>query len=70
MEEEKIEYLIFCVEILKEALNMSGAEVYRLLEDFMVKQDIYDGYEEFHSFGKEYMTNFLIDSLKARGAKI
>lgn len=69
MNEQTLEFIIFCVESLAEKLEMSPKEIYKLLK---VDTDIIDSYiipcyEPLHSQSKHYIVEDLIEVLNERG---
>ena len=48
---EKVKYLIFCIETYKEQRNMTGAQVYDLFKKYKFDEYIIDLYELLHIQG-------------------
>ena len=69
MQEYQLDFVTYCVGNLADRLNMSASKVYKMLRS----TDILNGYmipcyDVLHTFGKEYIMDDLINSLKKRGA--
>ena len=69
MQEYQLDFVTYCVGNLADRLNMSASKVYKMLRS----TDILNGYiipcyDVFHTFGKEYIMDDLINLLKKRGA--
>ncbi|MDD2973090.1 MAG: DUF3791 domain-containing protein [Lachnospiraceae bacterium] len=66
MNENELEFSVFCVENVAEKLDISGEEVYRLftqktnlLDDYIIPN-----YEILHTQSKEYIVNDIIECLE------
>lgn len=69
MNNDEVEFSIFCVENVAAKLGMSGDKVYQLLtegEDIL-DEYIIPNYEILHTQGKEYIVNDIIDYMKECG---
>ncbi|MGL5381047.1 DUF3791 domain-containing protein [Clostridium sp.] len=69
MNEEVLEFTIFCIDILAEYLNKDTKKVYKLIKE---DSDVLDGYiipcyEPLHSQSKKYIVEELVSVLKERG---
>ena len=69
MQEYQLDFITYCVGNLADRLNMSASKVYKMLRS----TDILNGYmipcyDVLHTFGKEYIMDYLINLLKKRGA--
>lgn len=71
MDENNLEFTIFCIESLAESLGVSSKEVYKLIKDTNVLDSyIIPCYEPLHSQSKKYIVQDLIEVLKERGVSI
>ena len=57
--DERVKYLIFCIETYKEKRNLTGAQVYQLFKKYHFNEYIIDLYELLHIQG----TNRLLEEL-------
>ncbi|MDD3140410.1 MAG: DUF3791 domain-containing protein [Lachnospiraceae bacterium] len=66
MNENELEFSVFCVENVAEKLDISGEEVYRLLtqKTNLLDDYIIPNYEILHTQSKEYIVNDIIECLK------
>ena len=69
MDNEKMEFVIFCIENVAAYLHVDAAVVYDALAR---ESDILDGYiipcyDVLHTQGKDYIVNDLIDMMKEKG---
>ncbi|MCT4563328.1 MAG: DUF3791 domain-containing protein [Maledivibacter sp.] len=69
MDENVLEFAIFCIESLAEELEMSAKDVYKLIsiDTNILKSYIIPCYEPLHSQSKHYIVKDLIEVLKERG---
>ena len=68
MQKYQLDFITYCVGNLAERLQMSAGKVYRLLRS----SNILDGYivpcyDVFHTFGKDYIMDDLVELMKKRG---
>ncbi len=69
MKEYQLDFITYCVGNLSDALNKNASQVYESLRSSGVLSDyIIPCYDVLHTFGKEYLTNELIEVLKERNA--
>jgi len=69
MTREELDFAIFCVESISEALKLNGAETYVLLNE---KSDLLDEYiikhyDVLHTQSKGYIVEELLDIMKKEG---
>lgn len=69
MDENILEFTIFCIDSLAEHLGKDTKDVYKLLKyDSNILDDyIIPCYEALHTQSKKYIVNELVDVLKERG---
>ena len=69
LDNNQIEFSIFCVENIAVKLGMSGDEVYQLLTEDkdILDEYIIPNYEMLHTQDKEYIVNDIIDYMKECG---
>jgi hypothetical protein len=69
MNENTLEFAIFCVESLAERLNIDAEKIYKLLRvDSNILYDyIVPCYEALHSQSKTYIVDDLIEVMKVKG---
>ncbi len=72
MDNEKMEFAIFCIENVAARFHVDAAVVY---DAFTRESDILDGYilpcyNVLHTQGKDYIVNDLIDMMKEKGVLI
>lgn len=70
--ENVLEFTIFCVESLAERLNMNAKKAYKLLkfDTDVLEHYIIPCYEALHSQSKHYIVEELIEVLKEKGVLI
>ena len=70
--DNKILFMIFCIESLAESLGVKGSYVYDLLNEKtnMMKDYIERNYEILHSQGRKYIVDDLEKQLKKEGISI
>lgn len=69
MNENNLEFAVFCVEMLAKELDITGDKVYDLLT---VKSDLLDSYilpcyETLHTQSREYIVNDLLEVMRQKG---
>lgn len=69
MDNEKMEFAVFCIENVAARLHVDAAVVY---DAFARESDILDGYiipcyDVLHTQGKDYIVDDLIDMMKEKG---
>lgn len=72
MNEDTLEFSIFCIESLAEKLNKSGKEVYKLLttNTNILYDYIVPCYNILHTQSKQYITEELVQLLSERGVLV
>ena len=70
MNEEILEFAIFCIDSLAEYLNKDTKEIYKLLkyDTDVIDNYIIPCYEPLHTQSKSYIVQELVDVLKEKGA--
>ena len=68
----QLEFAIFCVESVAEALGLTGDAVYQMMtEDTDVLDEyIIPYYDALHTQGREYIVRELLEVLRGRGVKV
>lgn len=66
-DENKIEFLVFCIELYKTTNSKSGTDVYDLMETSGLKQYILDFYSVLHTQGERQILEDMKTFLKVRG---
>ena len=69
-EDKAMNFVIYCIEILKDIFHTSGSDIYRVLRKHGLIELIYDNYEDLHSMGRIYLINYIVDILRNRGEQI
>lgn len=65
---EQLNFSIFCIGSVAEALDMSPQTVYHLLKQSGILDEyIIPEYDVLHTFGKKYLTNDIIEYMKEKG---
>lgn len=68
---EQLNFTIFCIGSVADALRMNARKVYHLLRDSGILRDyIIPGYEVLHTFGKEYLVEDIISYMREKGLAI
>ena len=64
-----LEFAVFCIENVADALGTSSGIVYRALsgDDGILSQYIVPSYDVLHTQGKEYIVNDILEVMKERG---
>jgi hypothetical protein len=64
-----LEFVVFCIENVAEALGKTSASVYRSLAgaNGILHQYIIPCYDVLHTQGKEYIVDDILDVMKERG---
>lgn len=69
MKIEQLDFVIYCVGCLSDALHKSAAQVYDLLRSTGVLNGyILPCYDVLHTFSKDYLVDELTEVLKEKGA--
>ncbi|MDR1204362.1 MAG: DUF3791 domain-containing protein [Peptococcaceae bacterium] len=66
MNNEQLDFAIFCIECVAEELELKGSEVYKLMVDDTDILDTYiiPYYDALHTQGREYIVRELIEVLR------
>lgn len=70
MEKKINDFMIFCIEIFKKEIKLTGKEVYELFEKYGVLNYLHNGYDMLHTQGDRWLMNDIKDFLKTRGYKV
>ena len=64
-----LEFVVFCIENVADALGTSSGTVYRALsgDDGILSQYIVPSYDVLHTQGKEYIVDDILEVMKERG---
>ena len=66
---EQLNFTIFCVGAISDALKMSAGKVYHLLrKSGILKEYIIPSYDVLHTFSKEYLVEDIVSYMKEKGA--
>lgn len=67
MSDKQIEYSVFCIENVAKELEISGAELFEILNSSgLLHSYIIPSYEALHTQSKQYIVNEIISVLKER----
>lgn len=65
---EQLNFTVFCVGGISEALKMSAGKVYHLLRDSgILREYIVPSYDVLHTFSKEYLVEDIVFYMKEKG---
>jgi hypothetical protein len=68
LNEDVLEFTVFCIENTAEALGIGGNEVYKLLSESRLLDDyLIPSYDVLHTQGKEYIVDDLIGLMREKG---
>lgn len=69
MNNDEMEFCIFCIESISEKLSISGTESYKRLSVYskLLDEYIVPNYEVLHTQGKEYIVNDILQCMKEKG---
>lgn len=69
MDENTLEFSIFCIENIADKLGVSGDKVYILITEKsnVLKDYIVPNYDALHTQDKEYIVNDIIEYMRERG---
>ncbi|MCL2298906.1 MAG: DUF3791 domain-containing protein [Firmicutes bacterium] len=69
---DELEFAVFCVESVAEALRTTGDRVYKMMADDTDVLDEYviPFYDALHTQGKEYIVRELLEVLRSKGANV
>ena len=66
MSDKQIEYSVFCIENVAKELEISGAELFKILNSSGLLHSYIIPYEALHTQSKQYIVNEIISVLKER----
>lgn len=65
---KQLDFSVFCIGSVAEALNMEPQRVYHLLKDSNILMGyIVASYDVLHTFSKDYLTTDIISYMKEKG---
>lgn len=65
---EQLNFTMFCVANVADALKMSAGKVYRLLRESGILMDyIVPSYDVLHTFGKDYLVEDIVSYMREKG---
>jgi len=69
---DELEFAVFCVESVAEALRTTGDRVYKMMADDtdVLDEYIIPFYDALHTQGKEYIVRELLEVLRSKGANV
>ena len=69
MNQNELEFSVFCIESIAERLNIDGKAVYNLLTSSskILDEYIIPSYEPLHTQGKEYIVNDIVEYMQKEG---
>lgn len=69
---EELEFAVFCIENIANALDRNAEEVYNALSvrSDILRDYIIPEYEVLHTQSKEYIVNDIIELMKERGVEV
>ena len=63
-----VDFVTYCIGNLSRRLGLSAGEVYRRLKKSgILTEYIVPSYDVLHTFGKEYLMEYLIDYMREKG---
>ncbi|MBQ9326963.1 MAG: DUF3791 domain-containing protein [Solobacterium sp.] len=70
--ENKLEYIIFCIENIASSLNTDATVIYDELakKSNILYSYVIPNYEILHTQGKDYIVNDVIDVMRKRGLNV
>ncbi|MCG8500585.1 MAG: DUF3791 domain-containing protein [Firmicutes bacterium] len=69
-QEDRLKFVVYCIEILKDLFHTSGNSIWILLNKYGIDEILYNEYDELHSHGKVYIIEYIAKELRARGENI
>lgn len=65
----QLEFAVFCIESVAEAIGKTSSEVYRALsgENGLLRQYVIPSYDVLHTQGKDYIVNDIREAMAERG---
>ncbi|MCL2169381.1 MAG: DUF3791 domain-containing protein [Defluviitaleaceae bacterium] len=72
MNKKELDFLVFCIEGVASALNISGDSVYSYLtsKSKILDEYILPHYDALHTQGKDYIVEDIIEQMKSEGLPI
>ncbi|MDR1978793.1 MAG: DUF3791 domain-containing protein [Synergistaceae bacterium] len=69
IDEDELEFAVFCIESIAERLALNGAEVYKLLtrDSKLLDEYVIAYYEALHTQGKEYIVEDITGFMREEG---
>lgn len=65
---EQLDFTVYCIGSIADALEMNARKVYHLLNDSgILKNYIIPCYDVLHTFSKEYMVEDVVSLMKEKG---
>lgn len=65
---EQLNFSIFCIGSVAEALGINDRKAYHLLKQSGILDEyVIPSYDVLHTFGKKYLTNDIIECMKEKG---
>lgn len=65
---EQLNFTVYCIGSIAEALKMNARKVYQLLKDSGILKDyIIPSYDVLHTFSKEYLVDDVVSLMKEKG---
>lgn len=65
---EQLDFTVYCIGSVADALRMNAREVYRLLKTSgILKSYIIPSYDVLHTFSKEYLVEDVVSLMKEKG---
>lgn len=71
-DKNQLEFAIFCIENVSEALGVDGEKLYDVLavKNDILQEYIVSNYDILHTQGKEYIVNDILEIMKERGINV
>jgi predicted DNA-binding protein YlxM (UPF0122 family) len=69
MNKKELDFAVFCIESIAEYQNISGSDIYDMLnaDSKILDEYIVQNYEALHTQDKEYIVNDIIEYMKKEG---
>lgn len=65
---EQLDFTVYCIGSIADALKMNARKVYQLLKDSgILKNYIIPSYNVLHTFSKEYLVDDIVSLMKEKG---
>jgi hypothetical protein len=68
--DDKIKFLVYCLEIYKTANKTNGRQVMRLFNQYGIDEYIVNCYDALHTTGPEYIINDISELLEEKKRRI